>query len=314
MNILFFSPSFYQYGNLIEQAFIREGYSVRTVEYCSSIIYKLCSFFKLQRMSDLLKRLFFRGVIKKLDIEKDLYDFVVVIRGSEIPDWFYDKLRNKYVKAIYILYIWDEISLDPRELDVVHYFDKVMSFSKRDCDKYGFTFRPMFYDDSFVFMENKKENDIMLLASYKPSRFVFLKRILKEYPHLKIVALLRCSILIFLRNMDHYSYYTYFNYKGMSYPEMMKTLHVTKACIELPAPGQYAITTRPVEAMSARTKLITSSKSIKDYDFYDEQNILIIDENNPEIDITWLNTKFKDVPDNILKNYSLTNFVKALLS
>ena len=88
----------------------------------------------------------------------------------------------------------------------------------------------------------------------------------------------------------------------------------SKACIELPNPGQNAITTRPVEAMYTKTKLITSSSSINTYDFYKSENILIIDENNPKISRSWLDSDFVSIPDTIMRNYYLTSFIKDIIS
>ena len=314
MNILFFAPSFYQYGSIIKTGIESDGYFVRSYYYCSNWLYKLCILLGVSCLARFIKYNFFKNLKKQIIRDNQSYDTVLVIRGSEIPEWFYVFLKGKYRKARFILYLWDEISLDLGEKDILCYFNKVLSFSKVDCEKYGFLFRPMFYNDSIEFRQKDKKHDLLFIASYKPSRFYFLKDLIRYNPHLNIYAVLRCSVFTFLRNLEHIKYMKYFKFSSIPYRVMINMLNDSKACIELPNPGQYAITTRPVEAMSVNTKLITTSTAITSYDFFDEDNILIIDEKIPIINQFWLNSGFRKIPESIMKNYSLSFFVRDILS
>ena len=48
-------------------------------------------------------------------------------------------------------------------------------------------------------------------------------------------------------------------------------------------PLQYGLTSRSIEALGANRKLITTNSNVKAYDFFNENNILIIDRKNPII-------------------------------
>ncbi len=314
-SVLFFSPSFYQYGKIIVSAIKKEGLYVNHYEYCSSWYYMLASLLKKQKLVQRIKERYFVKLFRIINKEIISYDSIIIVRGSEIPIWFYLFLKEKFKKARFVLYLWDEIELDQEELDRLSFFDKVLSFSQKDCAQYGFAFRPMFFNDNMACQfGGAKQYDLLLLASFKQSRYDFLKKLLKTYPQYNIKAILRCSPLTFLRAPESLKYWKYFKFKSVPYDRMMRYLHDARACIELPNPGQSAITTRPVEAMWAEIKIVTTSQSISNYDFFDKNNILIINSDNPLISEQWLEKDFVPIPKEIINKYSLTSFVKDLLS
>lgn len=314
-NVLLFSPSFYQYGKIIASAIRKDGKYVNHYEYCSSWYFMLASLLKKQKIAKKIKERFFFKLFHCIEKDCKSYDTIIVIRGSEIPIWFYKSLKDKYKNSRFVLYLWDEIDLDKEELDRLCFFDKVLSFSQKDCDQYGFTFRPMFFNDSIVCQsQNKKKYDLLLIASFKQSRYYFLKKVLKSYPQYKIKAILRCSPLTYIKASECLKYWKYFKFRSIPYDRMTSYLLESKACIELPNPGQSAITTRPVEAMWAGIKLVTTSQTIAKYDFFNHNNVLIVNEDNPSISYEWLEKEFVPIPREIIEKYSLTNFVRDLFS
>lgn len=64
---------------------------------------------------------------------------------------------------------------------------------------------------------------------------------------------------------------------------MIAVLAISKAQIEIQHPSQKGLTTRAFESLGTKTKLITTNPAIRQYDFYNSNNILIIDRNNPVI-------------------------------
>ena len=51
---------------------------------------------------------------------------------------------------------------------------------------------------------------------------------------------------------------------------------------------------------------------VKNYDFYDENNIYCFDRNNPNIKIEFLNKDNTEIDDSIYKKYSLTQWIKHI--
>ena len=68
--------------------------------------------------------------------------------------------------------------------------------------------------------------------------------------------------------------------------------------------GQSGVTLRSIEAILFNKKLITTNKSIKKYDFYNPNQIFILENENYSDIIKFLHTKFTPAPLDILYQYS----------
>ncbi|WP_395598040.1 hypothetical protein AB4P95_26250 [Pseudomonas sp. A1437] len=63
-----------------------------------------------------------------------------------------------------------------------------------------------------------------------------------------------------------------------------------------------------------RKKVITTNKSVVDYDFYNPANILVIDENSPVIPEHFITAPYVDIPAPIYEKYTLQGWVKTVFS
>ena len=68
------------------------------------------------------------------------------------------------------------------------------------------------------------------------------------------------------------------------------------------------------EMLGAKKKLITTNHNIKYYDFYDQQNILIIDRKKPVIDKDFIYSPYNDIDLHIYNKYSLQSWVNTIFS
>jgi hypothetical protein len=89
-------------------------------------------------------------------------------------------------------------------------------------------------------------------------------------------------------------------------------LNKCKAILDLNPPYQTSLSSRAVESMVARRKFITINKHIMDYDFYNPNNILLIDIENPVIPKSFLETPYEEVPKDVLYYYSVSGLVDSL--
>ena len=241
---------------------------------------------------------------------------VFVIKSSAIPISYLLLLKERCYSAEFILYLWDDLSIDSGEKERLRFFNKIYSFSKFDCEKYGFNFRPMFYNDSLVPTIINKSIDLFYVASYKESRFRFIKKLYSNNNltsiHKKII--LRCSIFLFLKKIEHLKYIRCFRMTPIKYDKMVDYLSRSRCSLEIQHPGQTGLTTRPIEALLTKTKIITTNKSIVDYSIYCPENIKIIEELSPHIDVAWLKEPYKEYPSEILEFYSLHRFIQDVLT
>lgn len=78
-------------------------------------------------------------------------------------------------------------------------------------------------------------------------------------------------------------------------------------------PKQIGLTLRCLETLGAKRKLITTNQDIRNYDFYNPNNILVVDRNNPVVPNGFLNTPYTEVNKGIYDKYSITSWVKHIL-
>ena len=88
----------------------------------------------------------------------------------------------------------------------------------------------------------------------------------------------------------------------------------SRCAIEIPHKGQKGLTTRSIEAIPTHTKIITTNQYIKEYSLYNKDNILVVNEDAPEIDVKWLAKPFTHLPEEVMNFYSLSFFVQELVN
>ena len=95
----------------------------------------------------------------------------------------------------------------------------------------------------------------------------------------------------------------------MSYPRMVQYIKQSRCSVDIPFEGQQGLTTRSFESIPFRTKIVTTNKNIRFYDFYSPENVQIIDSQNPIVDLDWLRTPFKSVDAELIMRYSLDSWI-----
>ena len=71
---------------------------------------------------------------------------------------------------------------------------------------------------------------------------------------------------------------------------------------------------RCIETLGAKRKLITTNQAILEYDFYDENNILIVNREAPEIPIEFFSKPYQEISSEIYEKYSLDNWIYTIFS
>lgn len=83
--------------------------------------------------------------------------------------------------------------------------------------------------------------------------------------------------------------------------------------IDIQRPEQVGLTFRVFESLGYRKKLITTNKDVVNYDFYNPNNILVLDPENIKIPESFLESEYQEVPEEIFNKYQIKNWVKKIL-
>lgn len=78
--------------------------------------------------------------------------------------------------------------------------------------------------------------------------------------------------------------------------------------------AQRGLTMRNIEMIGLKKKLVTTNKDIIHYDFYNPQNICIIDRSNPIIPDSFIKLPYLDIPQEIYQLYYIESWIRDVLS
>lgn len=316
--ILMLAPFFFGYELKIKDELEKNGYFVKLYNNYSSYKPKLslrekicCKILRQKKkILEVKKNEYFQKIFQIEDVEK--YDIIFIIKGENIPHWFYRELKNKTTNSEWISYQWDDIKNCIGVLERKKYFDKNFSYSELDAENYGYIYRPFFYIYDF---KNLKKGDIFFIGTEHSDREKVLIKILKEInklPNLKI----NCKLLIkkwkYIKKMKWLKRDKIYITKEIKYEDVMNIMSEYKVAIEIPHDRQLTTTTRSIEAIGTRTKIITTVKDVEKKDFYNKNNYLIIDRNTPAIDKEWLEKPYEELEKEIRDRYTLSRWVEEI--
>ena len=288
--IIFISPEFFNIEKIIIDRLEKNN---NLVLYCDERPFKapikkaINSFFP--RLFSPSAYRYFKHKLEKCSFAPDV---ILVVKGEQIGKKTINLMRRKYPHAKLILYLWDSISCIKGITSTISLYDKVLSFDRRDCLQYGFSFRPLFCDIDKVHETCQEPTyDLCFYGTMHTDRFSVLTKINEESKKLGLKIVEFCYLPS--KFMRFYYWitnrgYRRFDKKLLSFrpknqDEISELIGNSKAILDINDKKQSGLTIRTLESLFAQKKIITTNSDIREYDFYNESSILIIDRTAVEI-------------------------------
>ncbi len=321
MNVLFISIPFYGYIEKIAKAFrkvYKANVDILFLDACEDNAAAVLNKLTDGQYADLTRKKRQNSFYKtRYGKQYDLV-FVLVGRGLNIP--LFKKFIACQEKAKKILYLWDDAERIDNIKLTVPLFDLVFSFDKSDCDKYGFRFLSLFYCEEYVYKKETKKYDISCIGFWHSDRVYVLNRLLEileesKYNWYLLLSTAKIHLLkekILQRKKSEIP--DYIMAKQLSIKENAEILKESLATVDIPHESQNGLSMRVFEALAANTKIITTNENIKRYDFYHEDNVCIINRENPKIPKEFLKTPFVPINREIVEKYSIESWVKSIFA
>ncbi len=273
----------------------------------SSIITKIKNFF-YKRISKDIKFKYREDCINTV-IKNDTYDIILIIRGDLLSVKTLTDLKSK--TKVFKTYFFDGINRFPKKRKIIHLFDEIYSFEPSDCKEFKFKFLTNFiYDLEAPNAEDKTfKYSVFNITSFDRKRFETL---------LKIAKILKDQDNIFkfivktTKNIPSNDLIEIIK-KPLSLGDVKLYVKQSACMLDLGVTEKHrGLTFRIFEAIGYHKKIITNNSEIATYDFYNPQNILIIDEQNISIPNSFLSAQYVSIPDEIIKKYTLETWVKTV--
>ena len=249
-----------------------------------------------------LKKSFVFDRIKNDVSQMGHQDIIFIIRPDILDDATLNFLKEKSHQ--FIAYYYDSTRRFARKSQIISLFDTVYSYDRLDVNDFDLQFLT-----NYIFEESSIKNHDYLFFNISTNDY--------RLPLLE-------SLAAYLKK--HQWTYKMLVYNGSqmasenvevittqkSIKEVSELIKKAKIIVEIQRTEQVGLSFRIFEALGHDKKLITTNSDIVNYDFYNPQNILVVDEHNIQIPDEFVNSPYVKIADSILSKYKIEKWVKPI--
>ncbi len=248
------------------------------------------------------------------------YDLILIVQGECIFEPTLRMLRTEFPTARLVFYTWDSLSNKPHSKKQLRLYDECFSFDEVDAARSRIRFRPLFFTRGFERIAPAQPRfDISFVGTIHSDRYRIIQRIaaqLKDteraYWYLYLQAPWMYAARRYFTDTVDGAERSEFRFTPLSRATVQEIFLNSRAVLDIEHPGQRGLTMRTLEALGSQTKLITTNATASAYDFYDAQNIAILNRNKPRIPAGFLATPFRPVPEATHNRYRLETWVREV--
>jgi hypothetical protein len=321
--ILFFSPKFFGYEIEIINSLVKMGAEVDffDVRPGDTSIDKIHLRLNLPTIHGKINR-YYQDISRKF---QESYDFVFVIKGEGLNRTSLMSIRKRYRAAKFIYYSYDSMRNSRAITGFFDVFDTCFSFDPEDCRVVNsFSYEPLFYIEKYSQIEhsdyNARKYDFSFVGTIHADRYSVVSRIRSSqveqmsnftyfyHPSKPIFEISK------LFNRDFYGIHgDEIHFKALTSSQIAKIILDSKSVVDVHHPKQLGLTMRTMEMLGANRKLITTNANVVHHDFFRKENILVIDRNNPVVDLEFFNAPYSYLSDEVYLKYRIDFWLTRIL-
>lgn len=226
------------------------------------------------------------------------YDRIIVFDYFANPQ-ILRRIKIKHKEVDLILWLWNTA---PNNIEELKKYATVFCFDHVSCEKWKLRYNTQFY---FSIPEKKysvKVNDpidIYFIGADK-GRLKQLLSLSSEFENMG----LKYKFEILSDSKESYNNSIVILKEPESYQKIIDNIGNAKCILEIVKEGQDGITLRALEALFFGKKLITNDKKIVDYNFYDKNNIFILNVDDTKHLFEFLKTPYKIIDKEVKEQYT----------
>lgn len=315
MKITIISFDNWGFNQHIVDSLIENNHEVSHIDF-SKFKYKYPNFFfkiynfilKIIFKQNLKTKFYGKQIIKELEKNKDEQDLILTIKGDFIAPEYAKQIKNYTKKST--AFFNDNIKRCPKIIRVLTCFDEVYSFEKEDCKKHNLKFKSNFI---YNFKNTIKENQDIEFEAFNISSLGKRTSLISKIAEQLKTNSIRYKFIVHDRKGKLKTNFLTITKNHISLSEVNEFIEKSNTLLDIHRDNQSGLSFRVFESMGLHKKLITTNFNVKDYDFYNENNILVIDAENPKINLDFFKKPYEEIPENIVLKYRLTGWVKEFI-
>ena len=318
--VLFIAPRFFGYEREIERELRARGAEVDVLPdrpFDSPVMKAVTRFSRTSmiRTADA----FYRCEIGRL--ARPSFDLVFVINGQTLSKAVLRELREAHPRARFVLYVWDSFENRSSILENIPFFDDCQSFDPQGCKLHGIKLRPLFFSRGFERVPDASFTyHFSFIGTAHTDRYSVVSKLkaslgagYKSYVYFYLQAhWVYCFQRVFNRDFSG-AKREYFHFEPLSRKEVQNVFFSSRAVVDIEHLRQTGLTIRTLETLGASRKLITTNAGIRDYDFYNAENICIIDRDKPVVPPGFLESPYRPIPQEVYARYSIAGWLDEVL-
>ncbi|GAB4025871.1 glycosyltransferase family protein [Spirosoma koreense] len=314
-NILFISPAFFGYEISIKNALIENGYNVDFFDERSSNNSLLKAIFRVNEKLLYFHTLkYYQDIYRKISQNK--YNYFLLIKGETIPESFIKKIKKFIIEDQLIYYTFDSVKNNSaNSLSILKYFDRCYSFDFEDVKTYPFfKQKHLFYTKEFVNKEyTRKLYDISFVGTLHSNRFSLMQRFFLSFDKAYVFYYLPAKWYFYFQKITSNEFRDItlkdVNFNKLTKQQVAKIFSESRSVLDIQRFRQSGLTMRTFEVLAAGATLITTNNYIKEADFYDEENIIVVSDLLDDSEINIIGQRIKSSPKSLLvKEYNFEKY------
>ncbi len=306
-NILIIMPKFYAYQVKMKEDLLARGanphfYDEEPEKTKFLILKNMESIFHVKNVFGKFNRQLTQQILAEAPAGG--YDYFLVIRGNVLSEETIIELKSKVLKDTgkSIYYSWDSFENMRHKGEIGKLFDWRGTFDSVDAraSELGYELLPLFYSDEFdasrlsedSSQSHSKESDILgaattydyvSISAFFPFRYRYFKAFKKANPDKKLYLKLYLAPSVYrgkklkdpklVKDLDM----DIISFEPFTPEQIRETVRNSKAVLDLAHEQQQGLTMRTMETLGIKRKLVTNNIYLKEYEFYNEDNDLIIE-------------------------------------
>lgn len=324
--ILFFSTAFFGYENKIIDKLNETGatvvyYNERSVTKAwERALLKLSpNFFWLKTYK------YYQEIVNSNKNEN--YDYIFWNGITMLNKKIVHMIKKAFPDSILIMYLPDSIQNKRWIASLFDEFDKVITFDRMDYVYYkvykkrkNIYFRPLYYADCYCEKKSEKSDykyDVCFIGTIHSDRYKIINELkqwskdndIKLYTYCYLQGRFVFYIYKLIKKEFRDARLTDFKFNKLDSKAIVDIVKKSKSVIDMQYPLNTGLTMRTIEMLGLNKKLITTNSDVKKYDFYNEDNIYVIDRKCVIFSKKFFHVPYRDVPLTIYEKYSLESWL-----
>jgi len=247
------------------------------------------------------------------------YDYVVFI-DCEMPTAnVLKKYKRNFKEARFCLHMWDSIDNLKGVADKFKFFDHITSFDRKDATVHKLGFRPLFFCDEYRATAEKREYkyNLSFIGTIHSDRYSIIKELKNNTTNFYLYPYLQSKFIYYFfkwtKKEFRYTKITDFRFDKIDSLTIAGVVNESSAILDIQHPMQTGLTMRTLEMLGMNKKIVTTNIDIKNYDFYNPNNICIIDRKKPVVPNEFYNREYEYLDNNIYEYYSIGQWILDVL-